>query len=198
MDAVFGGGLRVPLGRLHAGVAEQVGDQHQVGAAAHQGGGEGVPKDVGGGVVVEPRRLGDAGDDVAGAPDRQPPAAVVEEQRRIGRGPGLVGTLLQPQREVSAELWVDWDLADLAALADQAKLPFAGRQMEVVDVERHGLGDAGAGVERHAGQGPVAGARCASTARSQRRMARLPSARGAVWVGGSARSAVAGPRPRRV
>src|SRR6266516_640839 len=56
------------------------GDGDQVGAAADEGGGEGVAADVGGDVLfVEVGVGGDGSDDVAGAADRQPLPAAVEQ-----------------------------------------------------------------------------------------------------------------------
>ena len=46
--AVVFGGAGVGAGGVEAGVAEQVGDDNKVGAAADECGGEGVPADVGG------------------------------------------------------------------------------------------------------------------------------------------------------
>ena len=45
-DAVPVGGSRVHARRLKASVAEQVGDDDEVGAAAYEAGGEGVTQDV--------------------------------------------------------------------------------------------------------------------------------------------------------
>jgi hypothetical protein len=92
---------------------------------------------------------------------------------------------------------VDLDDAGLGALAEQPQGALAGRQADVVDIEGDGLGDARAGVERDARQSAVTGEVQASTARSQRRVARLSSARGAV-SGRSTRWAAAGPSPQRV
>lgn len=50
-------------------MAEKIGDDDEVGAAAHEGGGEGVPQDVGGGGLVEAGVAGDAGDDPGGGAD---------------------------------------------------------------------------------------------------------------------------------
>lgn len=46
-----------------------LGDQHQVFAAANQLGEEGVPSDVGGGLVIESGVLGDGGDNRMVFPD---------------------------------------------------------------------------------------------------------------------------------
>jgi hypothetical protein len=65
---------------VEAGMAEHVGDGDQFGAAADEGGVEGVAADVGGGVLfVEVGVGGDGSDDVAGAADRQPLPAAVEQ-----------------------------------------------------------------------------------------------------------------------
>jgi hypothetical protein len=50
-------------------VAEELGNDHEVGPAAHERRREGVPEDVDGRVVVEAGGRGDAGDDVVGAAD---------------------------------------------------------------------------------------------------------------------------------
>ena len=62
-------------------MAEQLGDDHEVGPAAHERGRERVPEDMHGRVVVEARGRGDAGDDVVGAADAETLPALVEEQR---------------------------------------------------------------------------------------------------------------------
>jgi hypothetical protein len=70
---------------VEAGMAEHVGDGDQVGAAADEGGGEGVAADVGGNVLfVEVGVGGDGSDDVAGAADRQ------RCPRRLSNSAGLV------------------------------------------------------------------------------------------------------------
>jgi hypothetical protein len=70
---VGGGGAGVEANGVEAGVAEHVGDGDEIGAATDEGGGEGVPPDVGGDVLfVEVGFGGDAADDVAGTADRQP------------------------------------------------------------------------------------------------------------------------------
>jgi hypothetical protein len=62
-------------------VAEELGDDDEVGAAAHEGGRKGVPQDVHGRVVVEAGGGGDRGDDVVGAPGAEALAALVKERR---------------------------------------------------------------------------------------------------------------------
>lgn len=68
---VGGGQPGVPTGRLKSGRAEQLGKDDEVGAATHQGRGEGVTQDVRGHVVIEPGPGGDGGDDVVDSLDRQ-------------------------------------------------------------------------------------------------------------------------------
>src|SRR5712692_5442203 len=80
--AVLDGRAGVSPGGLEAGVPEKLGDDDEVGAAAHEGRCEGVPEDVGGGVVVEAGRRRDARDDVVGTPDAEAPATLVKEQCR--------------------------------------------------------------------------------------------------------------------
>ena len=77
--AVFCVRAGVSARRFKAGVAEQLGDDHEVGAAAHERGRERVPEDVHGRVGVEARGRGDAGDDVVRAADAEPVPALVEE-----------------------------------------------------------------------------------------------------------------------
>jgi hypothetical protein len=86
--AVFCAGAGVAAGGFQACVAEELGDDHEVCAAAHEGGREGVSEDVGGRAVVEAGGRGDRGDDVVGAPDAETLAALVEEESRSLAGPG--------------------------------------------------------------------------------------------------------------
>jgi hypothetical protein len=72
-------------GRFEACVAEEFGDDDEVGAAAHERGREGVPQDVDRRVVLEAGGGGDRGDDVVGASDAEALAALVEEQGGVGR-----------------------------------------------------------------------------------------------------------------
>jgi hypothetical protein len=69
-------------------VAEQLGDDDEVGAAPHQHGGEAVAQDVGGDVVVEPGPSGDAGDDVVGSLDGQAVSALSVDNWASGRSCG--------------------------------------------------------------------------------------------------------------
>ena len=95
--------MGVEANGVEAGVAEHVGDGDQVGAAADEGGGEGVAADVGGDVFfVEVGVGGDDSDDVAGAADRQPPPAAVEQQRGAGAGAGPAGAFVEPGLQVGA------------------------------------------------------------------------------------------------
>ncbi|HEX4102634.1 MAG TPA: hypothetical protein VHY21_19175 [Pseudonocardiaceae bacterium] len=75
-------------------MAEQLGDDDQVGVAADECGGQGVAENVCGGLVAECGVVGDGVDDAAGGPGGQPSAFGVEEQRRVGLGVGPVGALL--------------------------------------------------------------------------------------------------------
>jgi hypothetical protein len=85
--AVGGAGVGVEANGVQAGMAEHVGDGDQAGAAADEGGGEGVAADVGGDVLfVEIGTGGDGSDDVAGAADRQPLPAAVEQERGLMTG----------------------------------------------------------------------------------------------------------------
>ena len=60
-------------------MAEQLGDDHEVGAAAHERRRERVPEGVDGRVVIEAGGRGDGGDDVVGAADAEALSALVEE-----------------------------------------------------------------------------------------------------------------------
>jgi hypothetical protein len=110
----------VSAGRFQAGVAEQLGDDHEVGAATHQRGRERVSEDVHSRVAVEARGRGDAGDDVVRAADAEPPSALVEEQGGTVVGAGPVGALGEPARDRGIELWVDRDVADAFAFAEDS------------------------------------------------------------------------------
>ena len=151
--------LEAVVARLESGVAEELGDDDEVGPASHEGGGEGVPEDMRGGVVVEAGAGGDAGDDGVGPSDAEAPALLVEEDRRALGGAGPVGAFGEPAGEGAAELGVDGDLSDPFAFAVDPQDAFAGGEVDVVDVEGDDLGDAGAGVERQEGQGLVSGGR---------------------------------------
>jgi hypothetical protein len=99
-------------------VAEELGDDDEVGTAAYERRRERVPEGVHGRVVVERGDRGDAGDDVVRAADAEPLAALVEEQRRAVVGAGPVAALGEPARERGMELWVDRDVADAFAFAE--------------------------------------------------------------------------------
>ncbi len=135
-------------------MAEELGDDDEVGPASYEGGGEGVAEDVGGDLVVEAGALGDAGDDVVGTFDAEPLAAFVEDQRRCLSGAGPAGPFVEPG-EGGAQLGVDRDLTDPLALAVDAQGPLPCRDADVVDVEGDDLADAGAGVEGDEGDGLV-------------------------------------------
>ena len=77
-------------------MAEELGDDDEVGAAPHEGGREGMAQDVHGRVVVEAGGRGDRGDDVVGAPDAEALPALVEEQGGTVVGAGPVGALAEP------------------------------------------------------------------------------------------------------
>ncbi len=144
---VLVGGQAVRPGGLQAGVPGQLGDGHQVGASADECGDEGVAQGVGrDAFAVEVGIGGDGGDDVAGAAGREPAASLVEEQCRPVRA-GPVASFGQPVGEYGTQRRVEGDLADLFALAEDAKGALAGGDLDVVDVQADGLGDAGAGVE---------------------------------------------------
>jgi len=129
-------------------VAEELGDDDEVGAAANERRCERVAKDVDRRVVLEAGGRGDADHDVVGAADAQPAAALVEKQRRAGLGAGPVSALIEPAGEGGPQLWVDGNVADAFAFAEDPQDAFAGRARDVVDVERDDLADPSAGVER--------------------------------------------------
>jgi hypothetical protein len=104
---VFCGRAGVDPGCFEPGVAEELGDDDEVGASAHQRGGEGVPEDVGGRVVLEAGGRGDRGDDLVGAPDAEALPALVEEQGGTVVGAGPVGALGEPADERRVQLrWI--------------------------------------------------------------------------------------------
>ena len=138
-------------------MAEEFGDDDEVGPAADEGGGERVAEDVGGDLVVEAGVFGDAGDDVVGTFDAEPLAALVEEERRGLSGAGPAGPFVEPAGQRGAQLGVDRDLTYPLALAVDAQGPFPCRYADVIDVEGDDLADAGAGVEGDEGDGLVAG-----------------------------------------
>ena len=77
-------------------MAEQLGDDHEVGPSAHERRRERVPEGVDGRVVVEAGARGDAGDDVVRAADAEPLSALVEEQGGGVGGAGPVGAFGEP------------------------------------------------------------------------------------------------------
>ena len=101
-------------------MAEELGDDDEVGASAHQRGGEGVPEDLGGRVVPEAGGRGDRGDDLVAAPDAEALTALVEEQGGTVVGAGPVGALGEPAGERRVQLRVDRDLADPFAFAEDS------------------------------------------------------------------------------
>jgi hypothetical protein len=76
-------------------VAEELGDDDEVGAAAHQRRCERVAKDMDRRALVEACGGGDTGDDVVGAAHAEALAALVEKQRRAGLGAGPVGAFVE-------------------------------------------------------------------------------------------------------
>ena len=78
-------------------MAEEVGDEHEVGAAADEGGGEGVATGVRGGRLVQSGGLGDGVEHVAGAAHAQAGAAAVEQQGGAAGGAGPAGPFGQPE-----------------------------------------------------------------------------------------------------
>ena len=76
-----------------------------------------VPEDVGGGVVLENGRGGDARDDVVRTSDAEALSALVEEQGGSVGGPGPAVPLREPARQRPMQLPVNGDLPDALALA---------------------------------------------------------------------------------
>ena len=111
--------------------------------------------------------------------------------------PGQSARSSSQSRERGAQLRVDRDLADAFALAEDPQDAFAGGAGDVVEVERDGLADPRAGVERDERERPVAwrGARLDGAQVAD--LGAWSSARGAA-AGISTRAALAGPRPRRM
>jgi hypothetical protein len=99
-------------------VAEELGNDDEVGAAAYERRRERVAQDVDGRVVVGAGGSGDGGDDVVGAADAEALAALVEKQRGSLVGAGPIGALVKPARERGAQLRVDRDVADALAFAE--------------------------------------------------------------------------------
>ena len=129
-------------------MAEELGDDDEVGAAAYERRREGVAQDVDGRVVVEAGGRGDGGDDVVGTAHAEALAALVEKQRGAVVGAGPVVAFVEPAGEGGAQLRVDRDVTDALAFAEDPQDAFARRARDVVDVERDDLADPRAGVER--------------------------------------------------
>ena len=129
-------------------MAEELGDDHEVRAAAHERRRKRMAQDVDGRVVVEAGGRGDRGDDVVRAADAEALAALVEKQRGSVFGAGPVVALVKPARERGAQLRVDRDVADAFALSENPQDAFAGGARDVVDVQGDDLADPRAGVER--------------------------------------------------
>ena len=102
VDRVLLGGSAVGACGFQAGVAEEFGDDDEVGAAAYESCREGVAQDVRGDVVVlEAGGRGDRRDDVVRASDGEAGAALVEKQGG-GVGAGPVGAFVNPVGEGTA------------------------------------------------------------------------------------------------
>jgi hypothetical protein len=99
-------------------VAHEFVDNDDVMTLADECGSEGVAQDVAGELICDVGFVGDRAQDVVCAASAETGPALVEQWRV-----GLVGTfprwplVADPQIEVGAQLWVDGDLAVLAALA---------------------------------------------------------------------------------
>jgi hypothetical protein len=162
-------------------VAEELGDDDEVGAAAYERRRERVAQDVDGRVVVEAGGRGDGGDDVVRAADAEALAALVEKQRGASFGAGAVGAFIQPAREGGAQLRVDWDVADALAFCRGSADAFARGAGDVVDVERDDLADPGAGVERDERERLVARQRATAGLRAGSAAGRAGRAREVPW-----------------
>lgn len=138
-------------------MAEELGDDNEIGLAKYQGGREGMPQDVDRRAVVEAGGRADAGDDGLSAADAEPLAALVEEQGGAVGGSRPVGAFGEPAVQRGVQMWVDRDLSDALAFAEDSWDAFAGRRGGVVDVERDDLADPRAGVERDERERLVAG-----------------------------------------
>jgi hypothetical protein len=121
-------------------VAEELGDEDEVGAAAHEGGRQVCRRTC---TVVSSSRPAAAA--IAVTMSWAPPtlAALVEEQGGTVVGAGPVGALAEPAGERGAQLRVDRDLPDAFALAVDPQNAFAGGASYVVDVEGDDLADSG-------------------------------------------------------
>jgi len=105
----------------------------------------------GGGVRAEADVFAEVGDDGAGGPVGQAPAAAVEQQRRRILRMGPVGPLVEPVGQGGAQLgpgqWQFPQRAAVAALAADPQGALAGRQGDVGDVQADDLPDPQPGVE---------------------------------------------------
>ena len=143
--------MGVSAGGFEAGVAEELGDEDDVGAAAHEGGRK-VCRRRGRSRRHRVRRPRRSRDDVVGAPDAQALTALVEEQGGTEQGgtvvgAGPVGALAEPAGERGVQR-VDRDRPDAFALAVDPQHAFAGGAGYVVDVDGGDWADPRAGVER--------------------------------------------------
>ena len=150
------GGLAVDPEGFEAGMPGDLCDEDEILAAADEFVDEGVPADVGGGLVGQARVRGDGGEDIARTALRQAAAAAVEEQRPlpVGVRPSAAG--IDPVLKQGAKLRVDRHLADLAALAVDDQDALAGRQPYVVEVQCDGIADAQSCVEGGEGERAIA------------------------------------------
>ena len=189
-------GQRVTPGGVEAGMSEQVRHQHHVASGPGERRGEGVAQDMGAELVVEPGRLGQAGEHVSGAPCRQAAPPTVEEQRRRFRS-RPISALLEPGVDRRLKVGVERDLPVSVALAgayDQQCPP--GRLPDVVEVEANRLPDAQAGVKGGQGQGTVPRMGTSLHRPQPADGILLLSARGAPWATSRRRASV-GPKPSR-
>jgi hypothetical protein len=98
-------------------VAEELGDDHEVGAAAHERGRERVPEGMDRRVVVEARGRGDASDDVVRAADAEALRTLVEESCRLSLAPG------QSPRSASQPLSAAWSCGSIGTWRTRSPLP---------------------------------------------------------------------------
>ena len=155
---VVHGDQRVDLGGRHRGMPEQLLDHADVGAALQEVRGEGVAQRVRRDVARHPGPVGGLDQHRPGGLARQPPSAGVEEQGARALRRAHRGELRAPAGEVGVDggqgVGPHRDQPLLAALAAQQH--GAVHPVEVVDVEAHGLGDAGPGAVEDLQQGAVA------------------------------------------
>jgi hypothetical protein len=107
-------------------------------------------------MLLEASAGGDAGDDSVSASWAQAPTTLVEKQRRAVACCEPVAALLEPVAERLTELLVNWNLRTRSPFPKIRKDSFAGGESHLIEVQRDGLRDPRAGVERNEPERPIA------------------------------------------